>query len=238
MDRKWLIIILFSAITALWKLYLIASYKTIITISSVIALDQIYWALSFRIQSLPTGPSLLVYILHLVCRHYDDASIGLGPTINKIYGKNGIISMPWIGRKQVIITSSTVAKLVLQKKHTMDRPVNGLTLISALDDTVSFLQSNGSEWVKRRKLAASVLMRMCTAKVVNKLLDEALTNVVLKKLDKLCDEKKLWYPASFMEYCAFNTIFYANYGKHISCDDPLYMSMLDIITKTYVFTSI
>ena len=75
---------------------------------------------------------------------------------------------------------------------------------------------------------------MCTSKYVNGILDEALTNTVFPKLNEIIDNKEgEWYPMDLMKYCAFNTLFYANFGRATSMDDPLYHEMIDVITRTF-----
>merc|ERR1719334_471567 len=74
---------------------------------------------------------------------------------------------------------------------------------------------------------------MCSqSKFLDRIVEESMRKVVFKRLDALRDTE-LWFPSRLMKYCAFNTIFYSNYGRHIAIDDPLYQSFVEVITETF-----
>ena len=61
-----------------------------------------------------------------------------------------------------------------------------------------------------------------------------MSNVVIPELNDTIDNKQgIWYPMESMKYCAFNTIFYANYGRSISPKNPLYKQLVEVITETF-----
>eukprot|EP01084_Bolivina_argentea_P158306 275777_1 len=208
-------------------------YKIVFGFCIFAGLYQLIWKIRQKMHNLPPGPSPLATIYYiakmlLVKRRLD--VISLNKDISKKYGDKGIFYQTSVGFNITKIISSTVAKQILNNKLSHDRPIFGGKHFEAhiehtADGTAPFANLNGKEWKKRRKLSSSILFRMCTSKFVNKILDESLQSVVFPELNKLSKTQQLWYPSSLMKYTAFNTIFYANYGKHISYDNPLYHSL-------------
>ncbi len=98
---------------------------------------------------------------------------------------------------------------------------------------VRFFVLNGKEWKKRRQISQQILFRMCTSSFVNNTLDESMKNVVFPELNKLVKSKQLWYPSSLMKYCAFNVLFYCNFGCPISYNNTLYHQFIKIINEAF-----
>eukprot|EP01084_Bolivina_argentea_P295540 508840_1 len=204
-----------------------AILEVIIGISTLAIACQLYWNLSVKVRNLPPGPSPLSCLKDILLALFSN---DLHALINeklrhKQYGD--IVYLPLPGANSIRIYSSKIAKKILKDKNSLHRPVlngigenNNLNIGSTADGISPFATVNGKEWERRRKLSQTILFRMCTSKFVCKILDETLTNVVIKEINKICDNNKLWYPSDLMKYSAFNTIFYANYGKHISYYDP------------------
>eukprot|EP01084_Bolivina_argentea_P158305 275770_1 len=213
-------------------------WTVVIVICLLAALYELYWALRIKIRKLPPGPPrLMQYVYWFVFKMLFKTGYTKAFDLNRFYQRKygGIRYSSFGGMQTVVIYSSKLAKQILSHKNALNRPIFGheLNIESTSDGTAPFANINGKEWEKRRKFSQSILFRMCTSTFVGKILDETLTNVVFKKLNKICAENKLWYPSSLMKYTAFNTIFYANYGKHISYDNPLYHSLVAVITETF-----
>ena len=84
----------------------------------------------------------------------------------KYYGDNGIWYQHDLGVKICKITSSKIAKQVLNNKNALDRPIFGdpkskMHIENTADGTPPFANLNGKEWEKRRKTAQAILFRMC-----------------------------------------------------------------------------
>lgn len=208
---------------------------------AILSTYQFYWRYRQKVKKLPPGPSRFINFLFVIKCLLKKGKIDV-MTMNrefvKYYGQNGIFYQNGFGLNLCKICCSKVARQVLNNKNALDRPIFGdpkseIHIENTADGTAPFANLNGKEWESRRKLSQAILFRMCTSKYVNQILDEALTNTVFPKLNQIIDNKDVWYPMDLMKYCAFNTLFYANYGRPTSINDPLYHQMIDVITRTF-----
>eukprot|EP01084_Bolivina_argentea_P119293 211530_1 len=211
---------------------------------ALIILYELGWKLRQKWKKYPPGPSnigMMYWVIKscILYGGYDPSFVV--PALLHNYGHDGIVyhGFPVIFLKICIIYHSKIAKQVLNNKNALYRPILGdkkseLRIENTADGTAPFASINGKDWEKRRKLAQSILFRFCNqSRFLNKILEEEMLNVVFPQLNKFANQKQLWYPATLMKHCAFNTIFYANYGRHIKINDPIYNGMVEVITETF-----
>ena len=218
--------------------------KTFLTILGILGTYQLLWKLRQKLRKLPDGPSDLMMIYYLlktflIKKTFDP--LYMVKQVSNNYGKNGVIYHNLFIFHIIQITNSQMAKKILNHKNALDRPSfhnknTGLQIDieSTKDGTKPFANINGKEWEQRRKLATSILFRMCTqSKFLNKIVQETMINVVFKELDKLIKKDELWYPHKLMKYCAYNTIAYANIGEHMDINDELYIKSVKLISEVF-----
>ena len=97
-------------------------------IVGMVAMYQFYWRLRRKVKKLPPGPSRLVnFFIVIKCiimkRKIDVMT--MNHDIVKYYGQNGIWFQKGFGIDLCKISSSKIARQVLNNKHALDRPVFG-----------------------------------------------------------------------------------------------------------------
>merc|ERR1712032_1525780 len=133
-----------------------------------------------------------------------------------------------MGRHLVKLSGAKLSETVLTNKSAWARhPMrdNGVYVTRTPSDTFSFSDLSGRLWQKRRKLATSTLLRMCTSQLVNDIIGEAFEHTLFPKLIEFCNNGQVWYPRTLLSYTSFNTMFHANFGRSIDIDDPLYVEL-------------
>eukprot|EP01084_Bolivina_argentea_P115297 205060_1 len=224
-----------------------SKWRMLFAICSFAALYQLFWTIRHKKRKLPPGPSNLMSLYYiakmfLIKRTFDPEYVV--SELMRHYGEHGIIFHSVVIANLVQLTTSEMAKKVLNHKHALYRPVFGkhkntslhIDIESTADGTKPFANINGPPWEKRRKLAQSIMFRMCTqSKFLNKILYETMNNIVFPELDELCNSNntKLWYPKETMQYCAYNTVYYSNNGQHTDPNDKLYKLSIEVITETF-----
>ena len=225
-----------SIITKIKSRFKSSPSLSIFTIVSTLFLSRyIYRKFSDKYNNLPPGPIGLPFfgisfgkLVPILRRRYYRSEI-----LHATYGSN-IIYYILGSTPYVTIMSPDIARFVLSHKNALNRPKPAPGAGGVSVD--AFVNINGKQWIERRRLAQSVLIRMSTSAEMNKIIRQFLKETVWPILDKKIKKSGQGYgvwqkPRELMSFLTFDTIFYLNFGRTISIDDPLTQKLADLVDR-------
>ena len=216
--------------------------KAFLICIALLVLKVIYDELYKKYKKYPPGPhffsSFFFYRFLLIGKVLN--ILKFNDELIKKYGKDGILYQKILGMDVCKICSSKVARQILNNKSVLSRPVNiknkanpSLHIEMTDNKTFPFSTLNGNKWENRRRLAQSILFRMCKAKYINNIINNSLEKVVFKEIDQIMENNELFYPSKWMKYLSFNTMFHVNFGRDIDINDELYINLNRIIIESF-----
>eukprot|EP01084_Bolivina_argentea_P024360 45402_1 len=158
------------------------------------------------------------------------------PDFAKIAEKYGPVTMFSLGPlSEVLISDSKIAKQVIRQRCALNRwdmifenygpAQTGILSILDADDykTQALIMISNQDWMRRRKLITTTIVRHLTNKVLNEIMNNSFENTLVKYLDNIVNKNELWSPKEVLEYITFNTIFVSSFGdQNVKMNDELY----------------